>query len=415
VVHVVGGGVAGLSAAVFLAARGVRPVVHEGAAQAGGRCRSYLDPALGVVIDNGNHLVLSGNTAVEAYLGTIGAEAALTGPETACFPFVDLSTGERWELRPNDGALPWWIFSAGRRVPGTSPADYLQFLKLMKAEPGQRIDEVISPHGRLWRRLTAPFLVAALNTGPEEGSATLAGAVVRETLARGGRACRPRIADPTLAAAFVDPAVAFIEERGGEVRLGKRVRAIGFEGDRAARLTLPDGDLELGARDGVVVAAPPWSAQELIPGLTAPDEFRAIVNAHFRIIPPPGVDSMTGVVGGLAEWVFAFEDRVSVTISAADRLADEDRDALARAVWADVAAVLRMPLDPLPPWQIVKERRATFAATPAQDARRPDAETRWANLWLAGDWTATGLPATLEGAVRSGRRAADLALAAAPV
>lgn len=413
--HVVGGGVAGLSAAVFLLARGVRAVVHEGAAQAGGRCRSYLDPALGVVIDNGNHLVLSGNTGVEAYLATIGAEAALTGPETACFPFVDLSTGERWELRPNDGALPWWIFSRDRRVPGTLPADYLQFGKLMKAAPGVRIDEVLATHGRLWRRLIAPFLVAALNTDPEEGSAALAGAVVRETLAKGGRACRPRIADPTLAAAFVDPAVAFIEERGGEVRLGKRVRAIAFEGDRATGLTLPDGDLALGPQDGVVLAAPPWSAQELVPGLTAPDDFRAIVNAHFRVAPPPGSDQMTGVVGGLAEWVFAFEDRVSVTISAADRLADEDRASLARAVWADVAAVLRMPEAPLPPWQIVKERRATFAATPEQEARRPGAETQWANLWLAGDWTATGLPATLEGAVRSGHTAADLALAAAAV
>ena len=62
----------------------------------------------------------------------------------------------------------------------------------------------------------------------------------------------------------------------------------------------------------------------------------------------------------------------------------------------------------MPPWQIVRERRATFAATPAEDAKRPGAKTAWRNLFLAGDWTQTGLPATIEGAIRSGNRAADL-------
>ncbi len=115
---------------------------------------------------------------------------------------------------------------------------------------------------------------------------------------------------------------------------------------------------------------------------------------------------MVGLIGGTAEWVFAFPDRISVTVSGADRLLDDDREALARRLWADVAALHHLPAE-LPPWQIVKERRATFAATPEQDAKRPGARTQWDNLLLAGDWTATGLPATIEGALRSGRTAAD--------
>ena len=108
--------------------------------------------------------------------------------------------------------------------------------------------------------------------------------------------------------------------------------------------------------------------------------------------------------------MFAFEDRLSVTVSGADRLLDEDREGLARTLWADVAKLHGLP-DALPPWQIVKERRATFAATPEQNAKRPGARTAWDNLFLAGDWTDTGLPATIEGALRSGRLAAHLALA----
>ena len=89
-------------------------------------------------------------------------------------------------------------------------------------------------------------------------------------------------------------------------------------------------------------------------------------------------------------------------------LAREAREALAETIWREVANATGLP-DDLPPWQIVKEKRATFAATPAQDARRPGARTGWGNLFLAGDWTATGLPATIEGTIRSGFRAADLA------
>ena len=94
------------------------------------------------------------------------------------------------------------------------------------------------------------------------------------------------------------------------------------------------------------------------------------------------------------------------TTSAGDRLIDTPREELAKKIWSEVASVTGLPAA-LPPWQIVRERRATFAATPAQNARRPGAKTAWRNLVLAGDWTNTGLPATIEGAIRSGQRAAD--------
>ena len=157
--------------------------------------------------------------------------------------------------------------------------------------------------------------------------------------------------------------------------------------------------------DAVVLAVPPYAAAALVNGLEVPNEFRAIVNAHFRIEPPAGAPPILGVLNGMVEWIFTFPGRVSVTISAADRLVDSARDVLAKSIWDEVASVTGLPAA-LPPWQIVRERRATFAATPAQDAKRPGAETRWRNLVLAGDWTDTGLPATIESAIRSGHRAA---------
>jgi hypothetical protein len=185
------------------------------------------------------------------------------------------------------------------------------------------------------------------------------------------------------------------------------LRALRYGADRVEALDFGGEAIALASRDAVILAVPPYVAAPLVDGLVVPTEFRAIVNAHFRIAPPAGMPAILGILNGTVEWIFAFPGRVSVTISAGDRLVDGARDVLAKTIWSEVAGATGLPAE-LPPWQIVRERRATFAATPAQDAKRPGAETRWRNLALAGDWTNTGLPATIEGAIRSGNRAADV-------
>ena len=408
-IHIAGGGLAGLAAAVFASKEKARVVLYEAAGQAGGRCRSYADPTLECTIDNGNHLVLSGNPAVHEYLRLTGARDALAGPRHAEFAFADIATGARWTVRPDDGPLPWWIFDAARRVPDTTPLDYLSIGALLLAGKSRRIGEVMACRGPLWERLLRPLLLAALNTEPKDASAGLAGAVLRETLMKGGRAYAPRIAKPTLAAAFVEPALAFLAaQEGAMVHLGQRLRRIVFEDDLAVALEFPESTVNLAREDTVVLAVPPSVASDLVPGLKVPTEFRAIVNTHFKLAPPEGTPAMLGVIGGTAEWIFAFEDRISVTVSAADAIVDKDREALAWMLWDDVARALGIDTA-RPRWQIVKEKRATFAATPEQAARRPGCATRWRNLLLAGDWTDTGLPATIESALRSGQTAARLA------
>jgi len=407
-VFVIGGGLAGLSAATILASRGAPVTLLEAAGQAGGRCRSYFDAAIGGVIDNGNHLVLSGNRAVHDYLARIGARGALAGPAHAEFDFVDLRDSRRWRLKPNEGPLPLWVTRDAQRVPGTRAGEYLRYLPLLWAGPKACIGEVVKERGALWERLMRPFLLAVLNTEPETSSAALAGAVLRETLAKGGRYYRPRIAHPTLADAFVTPALRYLESKKADVRLGTRLRGLTMTHRHVMALETGEAVRPIDRHDAVVLAVPPWVAGELVPDLTVPNDFRAIVNAHFRMAPPEGSPAMLGVIGGTAEWIFTFPDRISVTVSGADAIVDRDREELARLIWSDVAKALGISAD-MPAWQIVKEKRATFAATPAQDARRPEAKTAWRNLFLAGDWTRTGLPATIEGALRSGEKAAALA------
>jgi squalene-associated FAD-dependent desaturase len=405
-IHIIGAGLAGLAAAVELTAQGRSVVVHEATTAAGGRCRSYHDHAIGMVIDNGNHLLLSGNRSALSYLQAIGADDRLVGPRHPEFRFVDLAGHKEWMLRFNDGRLPWWIFDARRRVPDTRAVDYLPFVRLLWAARDKTVGEVVQCSGTVYERLLQPLLLAALNIDPPAGSAALAGAVLRETIAAGGQACRPLIAREGLGSTLVEPALTLLERRNSPVRLGHQLHAIRHSDNRITALDFGKDSVSLASDDIVILAVPPYAAATLVPGLETPTEFRAIVNAHFRIDPPKDLPAIMGVVNATTEWIFAFPGRISTTISAGDRLIDTSREALAQTVWREVATIAKLPMT-LPPWQIVRERRATFAATPAQDARRPGPRTAWSNLVLAGDWTNTGLPATIESAIRSGHRAAE--------
>jgi squalene-associated FAD-dependent desaturase len=409
-VHIIGAGISGLSAAVRLANAGFMVHVHEATQQAGGRCRSYFDAATNLTIDNGNHLLLSGNRHALAYARSIGTEAGLVGPKRAQFPFVDLATGQRWQLDLGESRLPLWVFDESRRVPDTGLRDYLALMPLIWAAQSKLVGNAIPCEGTLYQRLVQPLLLAALNVDPPEGSAGLAGAVVRETLLAGGRACRPLIAREGLSAVLVEPAVKLLQDKGASVRFGHELREFGMAPGSVGELKFGGDTVAIGPDDAVIMAVPPRPAASLLPGLKTPTKFRAIVNAHFRFDPPKDMPPLMGVVGGLVEWLFAFPQRLSVTISNGDRLVDMPREELAQAIWQDVCKAGGVQGD-LPPWQIVRERRATFEATPEQNALRPGAATAWKNLFLAGDWTDTGLPATIEGSVRSGNRAADLVLA----
>jgi squalene-associated FAD-dependent desaturase len=409
-IHVIGAGLAGLSAAVALADAGAKVAVYEQAAEAGGRARSFHDAGLDRLIDNGNHLLLSGNRCAVDYLQTIGAADRLTGPGSARFDFLELDTGERWSIDLNRGPVPLWLLYGRRRVPGTTLSDYLKGLKLLTA--GDRtVKELFGSQGALYRRFWEPFSIAVLNTEPEQAAARLLVPVIRETLAKGADASEPLIARVGLTHTFVAPALDFLNRCGAEVRFGTRITGLDFDARRVTALRTKRGSEPLSAGDAVVLAVPAWIAPDLLPGLQAPDAFAPIVNIHFRLDghrEPLMASPMLGLIGGTAQWLFVRGDVASVTVSAAHALAQQATDAIAAIIWPEVARALEYPSTPPPRVRIVKEHRATFLSSPAQLARRPPSRTAFANLALAGDYTDIGLPSTIEGTIRSGHTAAAL-------
>ncbi len=411
--HIVGAGLSGLAAGVRLAKAGHDVVLYESSGHAGGRCRSYHDSVLDCMIDNGNHLLLSGNRSALVFLNEIGAEDSLVGPSDADFPFVDLATGDRWAVRINEGIFPWWILMSSRRPPDTTLADFLSILRLAWAGSEATVQDLFGKSGAVFTRFLEPLAVAALNTPLDSAAAKPLWTVLRETFGRGGTACRPLIAREGLSRSFVDPALDRLRRLDADLKFNQRLKSLAISDSVVSQLQFGDVAVDVPSADNVVLALPPFALHAVIPEIPVPLESHAIVNAHFKLPSPLNGEQDTlilGILGGVAEWAFVRGSVVSVTVSAADALAETPAEEIGVQIWRDVANALDLSID-LPPYRIVKERRATFAQTPAAMKCRPGSKTRFKNLFLAGDWTDTGLPATIESAIRSGHNAAAAVLA----
>lgn len=410
--HIIGAGLAGLSAAVRLAERGHDVHIYEASGQAGGRCRSFYDKTLDHQIDNGNHLLLSGNREALSYLDLIGSGDSLIGPERTAFPFYDLATDKRWTIEPK-GQLPLWALNRHTRVPDTSLFDYLRALRLIFANRDATVSQIVGNSGPMFQRFWEPLTVATLNMEPERASARLLWSVLAETFAKGEPSCRPLIARNGLGPSFISPALAFLETKRAPVSFNHALRCIDFDEERVTGLDFGDTTVAPKEDDTVILALPAPRAAGLIPGLEVPNDGEVIVNAHFRVDPkavPASSGPLLGLIGGLTQWIFIRGEIVSVTISAATSVSERPAEDLAADIWREVSQALDMQALPMPPARIIKEKRATFDQSPQGVARRKSAETSFSNLILAGDWTDTGIPATIEGAIRSGRTAADLTL-----
>ena len=201
-----------------------------------------------MTIDNGNHLVLSGNHAVVGFAGSDrqrrepGRTRRRRSFRSSISPRTSAggcgsATGCRGGFSTRAAAFP-----------GTRLGEYLRLWRLLRVKADVPVAEVIDCSGPLYHRLVHPLLLAALNIEPREGSAALASAVVRETLAAGGKACRPLIAREGLGPAFIEPAIKHLQARNVEVRLDHELRALRFDGGRVAALDFGAEATALGGR-----------------------------------------------------------------------------------------------------------------------------------------------------------------------
>ena len=396
-VHVIGAGLSGLSAAAHLAALArFEIVVHERGREPGGRRRAFFDETDGTYVDSVNAVAWPHWRATRALIAAIGAEPEWREGARE-IAFVDMRTAERWTLRPGSGRRPWWALLSRRRAPGLAARDYFQLTRLGRGA-------VVPADGLAAERLWRPLSFAALNLALENAALELLAGELAEAL----EAPKLPLLHPRrdLGHSLLLPLSQYLERHGVAIRYERTLQALRFSRDRVAGMEFAHDRVEFGPRDAVLLAVPPWVAASLTPGLLAPDAFTATITVHYSGLPPVDAPDLTCVLNGPVHGVFKRAAGVSVTVRDAGADLDAPKEALAAKYWTAVAAVTGLS-DVLPAWRLIKQKRAAFAATPAQNALRPEPMTVWRNLALAGAYVRDGLAESMETAVRSGERAAQ--------
>ena len=435
-VVVVGGGFAGLSAAVRLARAGARVTLLERRPFLGGRAYSFADPVTGEAVDNGPHALMGAYTEALDFLAEIGASAKLrVQPRLrVALAHPALGMGEvAAPAVPGPLQAPLALLRYRLLGPGDRARLFAGALRLAargQALAGCTVAQALAQVGQspaACERFWHPLAIATLNEAPELAAAAPFAAVLRRAFFAGARAARFALAAVPLSELYTTDARRAIEAAGGSIVTGATVAALALEGERARAVLLRDGR-RLDA-DAVILAVPCAALLRLLPpALRAAPPFRAlaavgsspIVSVHLWLDRRAGWgSSFLGLLGGRAQWLFdcgPAQDggqRVASVTSGARFWDDASDEAIAAEVLADTRAVLPVLRAACCTRSlVVRERHATISLTPAADAVRPAVTTPLQNLFLAGDWVQTGLPATIEGAVQAGREAAGRAMAA---
>ena len=419
---VIGGGFAGVAAACRLAGDGHRVVLLERAPRLGGRAASFRDLESGETIDYGHHVSMRCCTATDGLLRRIGAGEAIAYQPELSVPI--LCDGGRTVLQ---GASflpgPTHLLPGLLRYGALSVSDRLRVLRagaalLVDRRRGRSFGDWLREHGQRPQaiaRLWDPVCVATLNAHVDAVDLQAARKVFREGFFSPDGAGLGLFTQP-LSSVF-DAARDYLEARGGEIHTGCSVRRIHVHDGRAASVELVDGDcLEA---EAVIAAVPPWDLASIAsePSLHKTNEVASkldwapIVNVHLWFDRPVldgdfaiGVDSPVQAVFNVSQHQGT---HLVLSQSAASEWVDRPHDEVAAALHADLVRLLpNAGTARLERNLVIANRRATFVPAPGSNALRPPSKTSIDGLYLAGDWTATGWPSTIEGAIRSGIAAA---------
>lgn len=439
---VIGGGFSGLACACELASRGARVLLVEGRGRLGGRAYSYVDPKTGDVVDNGQHLFMGCFTETQRFLGQIGSLEKLSFQENLRVDFLG-EGGELTSLRCPRLPSPWHLVAGAFRLKSLGLRDKARMWRLARglawgrdgAEPGSgglTVEEWLTALGqteRAQRNFWNILATSALNEVPRVASARLLEAVLRQGFFGRREGSRIGLSRVGLSQLYAEDARRFIEGHQGEVRLGSWVKGFLFGGDRVEAVELAQGE-RLSA-DVFILAVDHYSLDSLLDEelLSKAPSLRPcrgmpsspIISVNLWLDRPVTDRPFAALLGTEMQWLFNKSlllqgyDRpgqyLALVMSGASAYVEKGKEELIEMALRDLHQVLPAARKAeVIHAVVVKEKHATFSPLLDVEGRRPGARTALGNLYLAGDWTDTGLPATIEGAVQSGRRAALLAL-----
>jgi hydroxysqualene dehydroxylase len=432
-VVIIGGGFAGLTAGVYLSERGFAVTLLERRNHLGGRAYSFPDSTTGDSVDNGQHLFMGCYANTIDFLKKIGGLEKLRFQEHTRIDFLDAKSGLDSFACPALPA-PFHVLAGLFKLKGLTVGDKLRAFNLGSTLRGKaktngaltvsdwlkKLKQSDNINERFWR----PMVVATLNESPDVASARMLITVLQEAFGGRREASAIGISTVGLSDLYTEQAKAFIESHGGEIRTFARVNKILLHERKVTAVALKSGErLEA---DYLISTTPPNVLAEMLDDELRETDFSyleklhssAIVSINLWFDRPVTDCQFIGLIGTEIQWLFN-KDAISVkskksnhlalVISAANQYVNRTKHQLVDLALRDLHKLIPQSLEAkLLHSTIVKERDATISHTVESDTLRPTAQTSIANFILAGDWTNTGLPATIESAVLSGKIAAEI-------
>jgi len=417
---VLGGGFAGLTSAVYLSKAGFKVELLEASPKLGGRAYSLLEPVTGEIVDNGQHIFMGCYKETLKFLKVTGSLGKLEFQGSLTINFLK-ENNKLFQLSASKFLYPLNLLLALLNYKAITFSERLLMLKFFFKLPFNLNKDLCKMTVLEWlekenqneniRKAFWDFLsIGALNTNPETASAKVFSDTLKEIFLRGSKAAKIILAREGLSETYCNSAQKFIGKNGGEISLSEKAEELIVENHKIIKVKT--GKREISDYDFVVSALPHYALEKIIeiknhfknPVL----QYSSILSVHLWLKQNNLQKSFYGLIGSQIHWVFNHISYLTLVISDAERFMELSKEEIFAIAYEELNKFMGISREEITTYKVIKEKRATFIPSNNVLGSRPETETKIKNLFLAGDWIETGLPSTIESAVKSGRMAADL-------
>jgi len=417
---VIGGGIAGLTAAAYLAKENIKVTLLESSPKPGGRAYSFTEQKSNDVVDNGQHILMGCYSDTINFLKLIGAKDNFMYQKSLQINFLT-QAGKLVRLKTFNSLYPFNLLFALLNFNAITLRERLSLLKFVIKLPFISHQKLSNKNIRDWlkeenqsddiiKSLWEIIAVGALNTNIDKGSAFMFREILMKIFFNGNFASTIILPKYGLSETYVKNAKEFIESNGGKIKLSSSVKEFIISDNKIVGIKTTDEVYK--DFDYVISAVPFYAFNNIFPELFLDEkiefEYSSILNIHIWLKNNPLKEQFYGLIDSPVHWIFNKGNHINIVISDADYLIDKSAEEIYKMCVGELIKYTRLEESNFSQYKVLKEKRATFIPSNKINFIRPSSKTKIANLFLAGDWTNTDLPSTIESAVKSGRIAAEL-------
>jgi squalene-associated FAD-dependent desaturase len=419
---IIGGGLSGLTAASILSSKNINVTLIESSPKLGGRTYSFTDKDTETEIDNGQHIIMGCYKETLELLNLIGAQNNFDYQKNLYLKFIDRNKNH-FQLNASSSLYPFNLLFAVKNYDALDMNDKLTFILFLLKLPFVSKRSLRKISVKQWLNIENQssntinsfweiFCVGALNTNSAKASALVFYEILMHIFFKGNFATTIILPKHGLNESIINPASSFIAKNGGKIISSETIKVVVVKNKKIVEVKSDENNYN--EFDYVISAIPLHALEKIIPKenleINLELKYSTILNIHIWLDKNNMQEKFYGLLNSPLHWIFVKEKHINIVISDADYLAEKSKEEIYEFVMDELIQYTSIVRDDIKQYKIIKEKRATFVPAITTSGKRPNSKTSIRNLLLAGDWTNTGLPSTIESAVKSGRIAAEQVL-----